>query len=177
MHCRRASELMVDRLDGCLDARTTAILEEHLAECEGCRTEWQRMCALDLLFRSAATVPAPNNLRPHIVARIVQQERTRLVVAGSLILALGATAVALLLLGPVSVWFFENLGIVPTLLAGGLQTLAQLLLLIETQGRVLVALLSHFAVPLTLLGLGTLAVTIALNALWIATLRRTRTAG
>lgn len=172
MRCTRASELMMGRLDGQLDAGSTTTLDEHLSTCGACQAEWRRVCALDHLLSSAVTVSAPHHLRPQIMARISQAERARHIAVGGFALAFGATALALLTLGPITAWFLEHAGIVSTLLAGGLGTMRQLLTMVAPMWRLLSVLLDQLRVPLTMLALGSLVIAVALNALWIATVRK-----
>lgn len=172
MRCRKASELMMARLDDHLDDGATDTLEEHLVSCTTCRAQWRRMRAIDHLFSSTPMVSAPDYLHPRIMARIGRGQRTGQTVVGGLILALATVTVMLLTVVPISLWFLENLGIVPTLLAGGKRTLVQLLTLLEAQSRLIVVLLDQLALPLILVGLGCLLLAVALNALWLLTLRR-----
>lgn len=176
MRCRRARHLMAARLDGHLDHKGVAELEDHLATCSTCHVEWQGMNALDQLFRSAPTKPAPCHLQAQIMARIDRREQARRAVVGGLALALGATAVALLTLAPLAVGLLESLGIAPTLLIGGVGTAAQCLALLDALSRTLLVLLDQLAVLIAVLGFGSLVMALALNGLWILTVRRLRVA-
>ncbi len=172
MRCARASELMMDRLDGRLDARSTATLDQHLGSCSACQAEWRRICALDRLFCSATTVSAPHHLRPQIIVRIRRMDQARHIAVGGLALALAVTALTFLTLGPITVWLLKSAGIASTLLAGGLETIRQLSTLVGPTWRLLSVLLDQLVVPLTVLALGSLAMAVALNGLWVATVRK-----
>jgi predicted anti-sigma-YlaC factor YlaD len=165
---------MAARLDGRLDDTQIADLEEHMAMCRACRADWQRMSAVDQLFRSASSVAAPPDLHIQVTARVSRREEARRAVAGGLALALGAAALALLTLTPIALGLLGNVGAAPALLIGGMETITQLLLLLEAVSRMLLVLLDRFAVPLILLGLGSFTVALALNGLWIAAMRRLR---
>lgn len=174
MRCRRARHLIAARLDGHLARAEITELEEHLATCSTCRAEWQRMNGLDKLFRSASMMPAPAHLPAQVMARIDRREQARRAIVGSLALALGATAVTLLTLAPVALRLLENLGIAPALLIGGVGTATQVVGLIEALSRTLLILLGQFAIPLAVVATGSLTMALALNGLWIATVRKLR---
>ena len=172
MRCEQTGEMMSARLDGHLGAADVARLEDHLATCSACAVEWQRLQALDRLFASVPMNQAPIGLRAQVMARIDRREQARRVVIGSLALVLGTATVALLLLTPFVFGLLNHLDVVPALIVGGAETAAQLLRLIDAVGRMLFALLDRFAQPLTVLGLGSLLVALALNGLLIGTVRR-----
>lgn len=176
MRCKQASFLIAAHLDGQLDQAKVAELEEHLSACSSCRSEWQRADALDQLFRSAPSQSAPANLRARVMARIDRREQARRAIVGGLALALGSTAVVLLALVPVGLSLLGNLGIGPALLVGGVGTITQLLALANSLARTLIVLLDQLSRPLLFLGLGSLILALMLNGLWIATVRRLRTA-
>jgi anti-sigma factor RsiW len=172
MHCEQADKMMSARLDGTLDRADVAHLEEHLATCSACRVEWQRMQALDGLFRSVPMRQAPLGLRAQVMTRIDRREQARRAIIGGLALALGTTTLAVLMLTPFALGLLNNLGVAPALLVGGAQTVAQLLVLVDALGRLMFALLDRFAQPLAILSLGSLLVALALNGLWIRTVRK-----
>ena len=172
MHCEQAGKMMSARLDGYLDRTEVAHLEDHLAVCSACRVEWQKMQVLDRLFRSVPMSQAPLGLRAQVIARIDRREQARRAIVGGLTLVLGTTTLALLLLAPFALGLLNNLGIAPALLVGGVETVTQLLVLVDALGRLLFVLLDQFALPLTVLSLGSLLVALALNGLWIRTVRK-----
>lgn len=176
MRCKQASHLMADRLDGCLDHAEIKELEEHLVACSKCRAEWQKMYALDRLFRSVPMMSAPSHLEARVIARIGRREQARRAIVGSLVLALGATTLALLTLVSIALALLENLSVGPALLIGGVETVTQLLFLFDAVSRTVFVLLDQFARPLTVLSLGSLTMALVLDALWILTMRRLRTA-
>jgi hypothetical protein len=130
------------------------------------------MQAVDQLFRSVPVSQAPLGLRVQVMARIERREQARRAIIGGLTLVLGTATVALLLLAPFALGLLNNLGIAPALLAGGVGTVNQLLALVDAVGRMAFALLDQFALPLAVLSLGSLLVALALNGLWIRTVRR-----
>jgi anti-sigma factor RsiW len=172
MRCEQAAEMMSARLDGTLDRVEVAYVEDHLATCSACQLEWQRMQYLDRLFRSVPASQAPMGLRAQVMARIDRREQARRAIVGGLALVLGTATLASLLLAPFALDVLNNLGVAPALFAGGLETVTQLLLLVEALGRLLFVLLDRFALPLTVLSLGSLMVALALNGLWIQTVRK-----
>lgn len=172
MHCEQAGKMMSARLDGSLDRAEVARLEDHLATCSACRVEWLGMQALDGLFRSVPVRQAPLGLRAQVIARIDRREQARRAIMGGLTLALGTTTLALLLLAPFALGLLNNLGIAPALLVGGVETVNQFLVLVDALGRLLFVLLDRFAQPLAILSFGSLLVALALNGLWIRTVRK-----
>ncbi|MGD2176424.1 MAG: anti-sigma factor [Anaerolineae bacterium] len=172
MRCEQAGEMMSARLDGTLGRTEVARLEDHLAMCSACRVEWQRVRALDRLLRSVPMHQAPLGLRAQVMTRIDRREQARRAIIGGLTLVLGTATLALLLLAPFALGLLSNLGIAPTLLVGGLETVTQLLVLVDALGRMLFVLLDQFALPLAVLSLCSLVVALALNGLWIRTVRR-----
>lgn len=174
MRCEKAARMMSARLDGQLDDAKVARLEDHLATCSACRDEWRRMQALDHLLSSAPMMQAPVRLRAQVAMRISRREHARRAIIGGTALVLGAATLSLLLLAPVVIGLLDNLGIASALLIGGPETVAQLLTLVNALGRMLFALLDQFARPLAVLSLGSLLAALALNCLWISTMRRLR---
>jgi len=176
MRCRQASHLMTACLDGRLDQAEIMRLEEHLAVCGTCQAEWQRVSVVDQLFKSAPSRSAPAHLHAQVMTRIHRRDQARRAIVGGLALALGATAVALLVFVPVALEVLKNVGIAPALLVGGMETVTQLLVLLNALSRTLFVLLDQFAGPLAILSLGSLLTALALNGLWILTMRRLRVA-
>ncbi len=176
MRCKQASHLMAARLDGHLDQAEILELEDHLAACRTCRAEWQRMSAVDQLFKSAPSRSAPAHLHAQVMTRIHRRDQARRAIVGGLALALGATAVALLAFVPLALEVVENAGIAPALLVGGIETVTQLVVILNALSRALCVLLDQFAGPLAILSLGSLLTALALNGLWILTMRRLRIA-
>jgi predicted anti-sigma-YlaC factor YlaD len=176
MHCEQAAKMMSARLDGTLDRAGVARLEDHLAMCSACQDEWQRVQALDRLFRSVPLCEPPLGLRARVMARIERREQAHRAIMGGLTLVLGTATLALLLLSPFALDLLNNLGIAPALLVGGLETATQFLVLVDALGRMVLVLVDQFALPLAVVSLGSLAVALALNGLWIRTVRRLRVA-
>lgn len=176
MRCRRVRDLMLARLDAPIDLNAGQALEQHLVDCDTCRLEWQRVQALEGLFRSAAVRPAPSHLKAQIMRRIDRRDQARRAVVGAIALSLGAGALTALMLIPLVSGLFGSFGAAPALLAGAGETVAQLLVLFTGVTRILVALLDRFALPLGALALSSVFAALVLNGLWIVTLRRLQVA-
>jgi hypothetical protein len=131
------------------------------------------MQALDQLLRSVPMSEAPAGLRAQVMARINRREQARRAILGGLALVLGTVTLTLLLLAPFTLDLLSALGdIAPALLVGGLETIDQLLVLVDALGRTAFILLDQLALPLAVVSLSSLLVAVALNGLWIRTLRR-----
>jgi len=59
MNCRKARDLLVDYMEGLLPTRRKKGVQQHLALCESCRTEHERMQHLHRSLQSLS-VPAPD---------------------------------------------------------------------------------------------------------------------
>lgn len=175
MRCERALEMMSARLDGRLDSREIALLDDHIATCSACQAEWRRLQALDHLLASAPLVRAPLRLRVRVMTRLSRRTQARRALIGGTALALGTVALALLVLAPALIDLLDAMGIAPALASGGPATIAQLVASLGTLGRVTLVLVGKFAVPLAFLSLCGLAMALALNGLWIGAVRRLRT--
>lgn len=127
---------------------------------------------LDQLFRSAETQEAPPQLYGRVLTRLERQEHVERAVAGGLVLLLGATAFALLVLIPCALVLVENVGMAPALLTGGPETAAQVLALLNASSRTVFSVAAQSVVPLVILSGGSLLAALALNGLWIAAMRR-----
>lgn len=172
MFCEQAGEMMSARLDGRLDSTEIALLENHLVACSACQAEWHSLQALDRMLASAPTAHAPARLRVQVMARLSRREQARRAIIGGTALALGTVALALLALAPVLLGLFDATGIAPALVSGGPETIVQLLALLGAASRTLLVLADKFAVPFAFLGLFSLVTALALNGLWVGTVRR-----
>ena len=132
---------------------------------------------LDGLFRSAKVHEAPPHICEGVLIRLERQERVERAVAGGLVLLLGATSLALLVLIPCAMAVVANLGIVPAVLTGGPETVAQVLGLIHASSRAVLSAVAQSVTPLVILGGGSLLAALALNGLWIAAMRRLQVLG
>jgi len=176
MRCEQAGEMMSAWLDDRLNSTEIAFLEDHLAACGACQTEWCRLQALDHLLASAPMARAPARLCVQVMARLNRREQARRAIIGGTALALGTVALALLALAPVLLGLLDATGIAPSLISGGPETLVQLLALLRTLGHTLLVLAEKFVIPLTSLGLCSLVIAAVLNGLWIGAVRRLRAA-
>jgi predicted anti-sigma-YlaC factor YlaD len=176
MHCEQAGEMMSARLDGRLDNAGIALLKEHLAGCSACQAEWRRLQALDDLLASAPMVRAPARVCVLVSARLRRRDQARRAIVGGTTLALGTAALVLLALAPVLLGLLDTTGIAPALVSGGPATVAQLLAMLRTMGRVSLVLAEKLAAPLAFLSLCGLVIALALNSLWMGAVRRVRAA-
>ncbi len=172
MRCEQAGAMMSARLDGHLDRMEMSRLQEHLASCRACQAEWQKMQALDQLFNGAPMIEAPTYLQARVTSRIERREQARRVAVGGLALAVGVTTLAPLVLVPAVLGLVGGLRVAPALLVSGLETILQLLVLVDALSCTLLTLLNQFAVPFVVLGAGSLLVALVLNGLWITAVRR-----
>jgi len=166
--------MMSARLDGRLDSAKITLLEDHLVVCSVCQAEWRRLQALDRLLASAPMVRAPARLRVQVMARLGRREQARRAIIGGTALALGTVALALLVLAPLLLGLLDAMGIVPALVSGGPETIAQLLALVGVVGRALLVLAERLAVPLAFLSVCSLVMALVLNGLWVGAVRRLR---
>lgn len=175
MHCTRASEMMSLRLDGRLSSVEMALLDEHLAGCTACQTEWEGLYRLHCMLDSAPMIQAPVHLRVNVLSRLEQRDRARRVIIGGTALALGTATLALLMLAPALLGLLNTTSIAPAMLSGGPETAAHVLSACETLGRTLIVLCRNAVIPLALLGLCGLTMVLILNGLWIALVHRMHT--
>ena len=174
MRCEQARRMMSARLDGSLDPTEMSRLRDHMASCAACQVEWEKMEALDQLFKSAPMRDAPPYLRIRVTSRIERRDRARRAIVGGMALALGTATLTVLVLAPFALGLLDNLGFGPALVVGGMETVTQLLVLLNALSRALIVLLDQFARPLAILGIGSLLMALVLNGLWIVTIRRLR---
>lgn len=165
MDCGQASKIMQEGLDGLLDTAGMLRLEEHLAGCARCRSEWHRLQLLDSLFASAQMTPAPPYLRARVIARIEKRERTRRTVLAFTALAFGSITLIIMLIVPVLLNLLSTAGATTALLSGGPATLGQLLNFVKALGRITPLLLDKIASPFAALGLCSMLMAWGLNRL------------
>jgi len=75
MECSRSKELLSDYIDGILDARTKALLEEHLMVCKGCREDLGSLKALVQEMGSLESLEAPTDFLEKVHERIEQRSK------------------------------------------------------------------------------------------------------
>ncbi len=166
MDCEQASEIMQDRLDGLSATADILRLEEHLAGCTRCQSEWRRLQLLDNLFASAQMVSAPPYLRVRLIAAMAQRDRARRAALTCTVLALGCVTLALFLFVPAILNLLSaTSGVTAVLLSGGLVTINQLLSHAGVLGRTILILLTRLIPPLAAPGLCSLLVALGLNRL------------
>jgi predicted anti-sigma-YlaC factor YlaD len=174
MRCKQACEMMSLRLDGRLDSVESTLLDEHLAECNACQTEWQRLQALHCMLAAAPVVPAPVRVRVNVMVRLSRRDQARRAIVGGTALALGTVTLALIMLAPAILGVLSTTGIGPALFNGGPETAVHVLGAWETLGRTMMVLCKNAIVPLAFVGLCGLATVLALSGLWIGLVRRMR---
>jgi len=171
MECEQILNLMMQVLDGEGSPEGQATLQEHLTRCTPCRVQWEQLRALEQLLQAAPERPSLG-FAGRVMARVDRRQRTRRVVMGGFVLAVGAAVVALLLVVPPLLTLpglFESL---PTLydvvstMAFGLTDAASTV--INSLGITAGALL----VPLATLALCAVGMALAANLLWLALIRR-----
>jgi predicted anti-sigma-YlaC factor YlaD len=175
MDCRQVSKMMSLRLDGGLDSTETAHLEDHLAVCSACQTEWRQLQALDSLLGAAPMVVPPIRLRVQVMTRLSRRDQARRAIIGGAALTLGTVALTSLALVPTLFSLLNAMGIAPALISGGPATIAQVMTFLATMGRATLALAEKCALPLVSLGTCSLVLTLVLNSLWVNAVRRLRT--
>lgn len=106
MNCRKAEELIADRVLGFIDSSQQDELEKHLAECPKCRREaLEYACAADALKEDAAA-QSINGLADTVLAGVESPKWNNLRIVKMAVPALAAAAVLLMIvLSPV---FFSN---------------------------------------------------------------------
>jgi predicted anti-sigma-YlaC factor YlaD len=166
--------MMSLRLDGRLDEKDSALLDKHLAGCQACQTQWQKLQALDGLLSTAPMVQSPVRVRVQVMARLERRDKARRAIIGGTTLALGSVALAILLMAPALIGLLEVTGVAPALIRGGPTTLLHLLGAGETLGRTYIGLIGSLAIPLAVLGVCGVASALALNGLWFGAMRRLR---
>ena len=174
MQCKQASEMMSVRLDGRIDEKDSALLDEHLSQCQACQTQWQKLQALDRLLAAAPMVQSPVRVRVQVMTRLERRDQARRAIIGGTMLTLGTVALSLLLIAPVLFGLLNATGIAPVLIYGGPQALSHLLAVGENLGGTLVRLIGQLAIPLAILALCGVVSTLTLNGLWIGAMRRLR---
>ncbi len=174
MNCKQASKMLSMWLDDLLDNEEVTLLEEHLAGCSVCQTEWHSLQALDGLFASVPMARPPVRMRVRVMTRLSRRDQARRAIIGGMTLTLGTVALALLALAPAILSLLNATGIAPALISGGPQTVVQLTTFAGTMGRTLWILIEKFALPLASLGMCSLVAALILNSLWISAMRHLR---
>jgi hypothetical protein len=77
MECARSKELLSDYIDGILDARTKALVEEHLVVCEGCKEDFTSLKALVEEMGSMEPLETPRDFLEKVHERIEQRSKFR----------------------------------------------------------------------------------------------------
>jgi anti-sigma factor RsiW len=151
-------------------------LDAHIRSCPACQAEWASLRALDaLLSRAGRTLmPAPARLRDRVQQRLTRQQQARRTLVGTLVLALGTSALLLLVFGPTLLRLVSAAQVLPTLAAGGPETIYHLLTYWRALAQTALDLLGRFGLPLAALGATTLGLAIASNLAWLQALRQLR---
>lgn len=115
MHCNRIEPMLNDLLDKTLSANEQREVEEHLARCEGCRSEFGKLKRADDILREAVCemvsgIEVPPELN-HKIEMILAGERRKKTLAGRLPVFLKSPAIAAALLFTVAtavIFSFHN---------------------------------------------------------------------
>jgi hypothetical protein len=75
MECSRSKELLSYYIDGIIDARTKALLEEHLMACKGCREDLASLKELVQEMGSLKSIEAPRDFLEKVHERIEQRSK------------------------------------------------------------------------------------------------------
>jgi len=75
MHCRRASEVLSERLDSTLSSEESGALESHLANCQHCAEERRMMQLVSRLFDDAKIAEPPPQLATRVMTRVHRHNR------------------------------------------------------------------------------------------------------
>ncbi len=117
------TEMMSLALDGLLDEGGQGRLQQHLATCATCRTEWEAMQAVSTLFERSAMVGPPLGFAVRVERRLeARQKKRRRVFGGAAVLTsslslagLTVAAICLVVLGIVA---WQWLSAVPSVQVG-----------------------------------------------------------
>lgn len=172
MECAQALERMMSALDGGLPDEERQVLEEHLAECDDCRTRWEQLQALEEVLCQAPLLSPPPGFVGRVMAGVDRRRARWRTLFGSLALAAGTALVLFLGFLPV-LWMVPGwAGFLMALSHGGDILLSHLLgaarLLLNSLGLLAGALIIR-ALPLALCSLMT---ALLLGILWWSLLRR-----
>ena len=182
MSCLKASELMSLRLDAPLSEEEDRALQNHLANCEACSEEWEKMqvaCALfeDVEFASPSAV-----FQERILSKIGRRNTWTSIQRGGGIFFLSLIVLIALGFGPLMnlvTMASENPSFVRALaglVAGGIAILGTLLDAVELILRAMLAgpywliLVGAVAVAMTLAFGGVRLVTVSRHNVWRRTL-------
>jgi predicted anti-sigma-YlaC factor YlaD len=166
--------MMSVRLDGRLDDADSALLDEHMAGCEECQGEWERVQAIDRLLSAAPVVQAPVRVRVQVMTRLERRDKARRALVGGTALTLGTVALAVLAVSPLLLGLLNVTGIAPALIHGGPKTVSQLVGYGGTMGRTCIGMVDSLVIPLVAIGLCGLVSALVLNGIWIGAMRRLR---
>lgn len=161
----RMTALMSLALDGMLDSSDRQRLEQHMKTCVACRTEWQAMAKVAVLFEDSTAVGPPLGFAVRVERRLEDQAKKKRRTFGGLAVAtgslslIGATvaAVLILVLGIAAWRWFDT----SPSIQEGTQTLTQVASGVGLMGKgaslFLGDLLLRYGAPLVLvLGVGLL---------------------
>jgi outer membrane lipoprotein-sorting protein len=82
MNCAECRELLVAYLEGLLDTSEKQAVEEHVRECETCRTELQGLQTLQQRLVGNRQALAQSDLEDQVMNRIIREQSARLKAAG-----------------------------------------------------------------------------------------------
>ena len=108
MTCEEAKRLFDEKLDGILDENEIARLDAHLAECEACRLEYERLEKLHTYLTSFA-VDIPSELSENVMKSIRSEKKRRILSKKWLAPLMTVSAAALLCFSLVQSPLFDSM--------------------------------------------------------------------
>ncbi|MGQ9454337.1 MAG: anti-sigma factor family protein [Armatimonadota bacterium] len=76
MNCKRVRDLFSAFFEDSLDQRSSDLVAKHLAECNSCRTTYERFKSAISLLEAMPEVDPPVNFRASVMARVEETRRT-----------------------------------------------------------------------------------------------------
>jgi anti-sigma factor RsiW len=176
MGCEGVPEWMAQALDGDLGPKERESLENHLARCERCRVEWERLQAVERLLQGTVMARPSAGFAGRVMAHLDRRRRLGRAFLGGLALAAGTAVVVSLTLAP-ALWTLP--GLTNELLA--LSCAGDVLIgrLADAAGTMLNSLrlsAEALALPVVSLLLCGLILALVANLMWLSLIRRLRPA-
>lgn len=76
MNCKRVRDLFSAFFEDSLDKKSSELVARHLAECDSCRTTYERFKSTISLLEAMPEVDPPVNFRANVMARVEEARRT-----------------------------------------------------------------------------------------------------
>jgi len=78
MNCTECKELLVEHIEGLLDASRQEAVAEHLGDCDSCRAEADKLRGLQVRLAKNGQAVAKSDLENDVMNLIVREQKTRL---------------------------------------------------------------------------------------------------